>query len=872
MAGGNITVNSSLTRFLQQYKCEPGDIPTHTSIDGGSFRIPQAAYGSFVDEYCKSLESGCKLSLTERPGVWFPVIVDIDLKFNCGSEESVRSGVLGVLNDIIRAYAVAIHSMVHPDSSDTTVTAYTMQRSRPHECGGCMLKDGLHIVFPAIVMTKYAQRIVREKAIEAIDGTIRELPGITESTEMCVDDCYCMKGTNWQLYGSSKPSQRDDPYLITKVSSFIFRDGEVSNAIHEKLPDASMWSRWMPKFSVRDIPLHKLTRLNDRAQERAVAIEDDEIRQILILHKERMPEMFSNETKCDENEVDFKLVKDLVDCLDPKRSSNYDTWIRVGWCLRNTSYKLVDQWLRFSSMSPKFNERECRAMWDSMKCDKQRPLTIASLKMWARQDNPDKYESIVLDQRSALFKEILLNCTTGDISKLFISMFPHEFVSVKVSNTARIFYQFKDHRYQVDSHETEIKNRLEEEVLDEITRWANKNMDMDNKSDASLFKKVKLTLKNCNPREVVVKDIGEKLLDADFESHLDENRDVFGFNNGVYDFRNKTFRDGKPEDKLTLTCGHDYIVGLSDDNEVVKEILTFFSQLHRSSEVREYVQDVLCTLVSGHNPEEHFYYFTGSGSNGKSKLIELVEKALGKYCTKLPTSLITQRRAEAGKACSELASTKGKRFTVFQEPGPSEHLNVGIMKEMTGGDSIQTRALYREPVVFKPQFKMVMTCNTLNQISATDGGTWRRIRVVTFDSKFVSSPDPNTEEQPMDPRLTSKLEIWAPYLATMLVNRFATFNDKVITEPAEISKATYSYRCQTDIETDFITTYLNQTNDKDDLLAVTDVLRLYKTSGYGRQRITRLAMVEKLKQTVLESPDYTDCDLGVYRGWNLRNM
>jgi phage/plasmid-associated DNA primase len=44
---------------------------------------------------------------------------------------------------------------------------------------------------------------------------------------------------------------------------------------------------------------------------------------------------------------------------------------------------------------------------------------------------------------------------------------------------------------------------------------------------------------------------------------------------------------------------------------------------------------------------------------------------------------------------------------VLQEP-ESERLNVGVMKELSGGDII-CRALYSDPIEFRPQFSMVMT-------------------------------------------------------------------------------------------------------------------------------------------------------------------
>jgi hypothetical protein len=40
-------------------------------------------------------------------------------------------------------------------------------------------------------------------------------------------------------------------------------------------------------------------------------------------------------------------------------------------------------------------------------------------------------------------------------------------------------------------------------------------------------------------------------------------------------------------------------------------------------------------------------------------------------------------------------------LAVLQEPGESERLNVGVMKELSGGDTIICRALYSDPE-FRP--------------------------------------------------------------------------------------------------------------------------------------------------------------------------
>jgi len=238
--------------------------------------------------------------------------------------------------------------------------------------------------------------------------------------------------------------------------------------------------------------------------------------------------------------------------------------------------------------------------------------------------------------------------------------------------------------------------------------------------------------------------------------------------------------------------------------------------------------------LDGSFKQEKFFILagkSGSGSNGKSTLINLVEKAFGDYCGPLNVSYITSGRVASNSCTPEILKTKGKRFVVMSEPNEGDKLNVGKLKEMTGGDTLSCRGLFKDIVDFKPQFTVFLTCNYVPEVTSNDEGTWRRIRLIEFTSRFSENPDINkNNEFLVDRKISDKIEKWAPTFLSMLLNiRINILNENNIPEPKEIIDATNRFSREQDILAQFINDKIIKYDNNNEILTLQYLYTEYKT-------------------------------------------
>jgi len=467
------------------------------------------------------------------------------------------------------------------------------------------------------------------------------------------------------------------------------------------------------------------------------------------------------------------------------------------------------------------------------------------------------------------------------LATVLYNIFKDRFVCVSIKNN--IWYEFVGHRWvEIDSGSTLrmlISKDMVKIYMKKSQAFVNKVIALDQndpthveaKKISHICSTITLALKKTNDKNNIMREARELFYDKDFLNRLDTNTHLLCFKNGIVDFTKKEFRNGQPNDYVSKCTNTNYISITKKTETREEEIINFMEQLFPIKELRDYMWDHLASCLIGTNTEQTFNIYTGSGSNGKSILVTLMGLCLGEYKATVPITLITQKRNSIGSTSSEVIQLMGTRYAVMQEPSKGDSINEGIMKEITGGDPIQGRGLYKDSVTFIPQFKLVVCTNTLFDIKSNDDGTWRRIRVCDFKSKFCEKPVNDNPEEPyqfkIDKHMEGKLKKWVPVFMAMLVNKAFETNGDVKSSDI-VMGSSGNYRSGQDYLAEFV---------KDCILPITNDEPKY------RGEVTKGEVYEQFKEWYKlqygqsipkgrELYDYLDKKFGKYnrrnRCWN----
>jgi phage/plasmid-associated DNA primase len=162
-----------------------------------------------------------------------------------------------------------------------------------------------------------------------------------------------------------------------------------------------------------------------------------------------------------------------------------------------------------------------------------------------------------------------------------------------------------------------------------------------------------------------------------------------------------------------------------------------------------------------------------------------------------------------GRANPELYKIINARYVYSSEPTEGSTIKEGPMKQLTSGiEEMTAREPFGQLRTFIPQANTIIQLNIPMGMTATDHGSWRRIRRILFESMFLHklSDDPNIPFQFLiSEGLSGKFEKWAPALAAIAIERAKITNSRIRIELCpEVVAASAAYRKDQDMVAAFM--------------------------------------------------------------------
>lgn len=275
-------------------------------------------------------------------------------------------------------------------------------------------------------------------------------------------------------------------------------------------------------------------------------------------------------------------------------------------------------------------------------------------------------------------------------------------------------------------------------------------------------------------------------------AQMDRFKTVLNTPGGVIDLRSGGISPYDPMTYLTKMTAVEY-----SENADCPRWLAFLDDIFRKDkDLIRYVQKAVGYSLTGSTTEQCAFFLYGTGRNGKSTFIDIIRDIFGDYAANIQPETIMVRSNQSTAINSDIARLKGARLVTSVEPNEGVRINEGLLKQLTGDDTVTARKLYGDEFEFKPEFKLWMATNHKPVIRGTDTGIWRRIHMIPFT---VQIP-----EEKIDRRLKYKLSAELTGIFRWAVEGCLLWQKEGLKMPRAVLEEVREYRREMDVISAFV--------------------------------------------------------------------
>ena len=311
-------------------------------------------------------------------------------------------------------------------------------------------------------------------------------------------------------------------------------------------------------------------------------------------------------------------------------------------------------------------------------------------------------------------------------------------------------------------------------------------------------------------------------------------RDLFALSvaNGTLDLQTGRYRPHDPDDLISLGTDVPYY-----ENARCPRWLEFLLEVFDGDEeLIAFLKRAVGYSLTGDTREHVLFVLHGSGRNGKTTLLEILQRVTGDFAQTTPFDTFARVRGGHGPR-NDLARLHRARIAIATESGEGRHLDEATIKLVTGGDTIAARFLYSEHFQFKPQFKVWLATNHRPRVDGDDDAMWARLCLIPFEVSFRGR-----EDRGLTDKLAREL---AGVLTWALEGCLEWQRDGLGLAPA-VERATDEYREDEDV----LGAFLDQCCERRGWVGTVELREAYLdfTKGIGERPLVASQLGRRLKE------------------------
>ena len=292
--------------------------------------------------------------------------------------------------------------------------------------------------------------------------------------------------------------------------------------------------------------------------------------------------------------------------------------------------------------------------------------------------------------------------------------------------TASNANKFKLARKTINSIQREARLTLSDTEASVLRRWSETSQ-----SEAKIRSMINMASKH--------EDIQIELSD------FDKNKNQINCLNGIIDLTSGQLLERTSRDYVSKIIKVDYRA-----NAKAPLFEAFVKQIfNHDKDLINWVQRALGYSLTGSTKEQVLFACVGTGSNGKSTLLEIISRTMNDYSTTASFNTFLSGKASDVRSMEAVGKLQGMRLALASEADSTRKFREDLIKQLTGDAELQGAKLHGASFSFQPQFALWFLVNQLPFVRDGSYGFWRRIKVIPFNQQF--------SDQDRDSNLSDKL-------------------------------------------------------------------------------------------------------------------